>query len=90
MSRDLGAYPIYGDQHEKDTLQVPLQWLRNYISVSRDMASSLKPYFIVFMASACGLVLEIVAGRVLAPSIGVSLYTWTAIIGVVLAKEVLP
>jgi spermidine synthase len=42
-------------------------------------------YFIVFMASACTLVLEIVAGRILAPFIGVSLYTWTSIIGVVLA-----
>jgi tetratricopeptide (TPR) repeat protein/spermidine synthase len=46
---------------------------------------SFKPYFIVFMASACGLIIEIVAGRLLAPDIGVSLYTWTAIIGVVLA-----
>lgn len=47
--------------------------------------SSIKPYVIVFSASACGLVLEIVAGRILAPTIGVSLYTWTSIIGVVLA-----
>jgi predicted membrane-bound spermidine synthase len=45
----------------------------------------LKPYLIVFVASACGLILEIVAARILAPSIGVSLYTWTSIIGVVLA-----
>jgi spermidine synthase len=30
-------------------------------------------------------VLELVAGRILAPTIGVSLYTWTAVIGVVLA-----
>ncbi len=43
------------------------------------------PYLIVFSASACGLILEIVAGRILAPVIGVSLYTWTSIIGVVLA-----
>jgi predicted membrane-bound spermidine synthase len=47
--------------------------------------NSLKPYLIVFTASACGLIIEIVAGRILAPSIGVSLYTWTSIIGVVLA-----
>ena len=47
--------------------------------------SSLKPYFIVFIASTCGMVIEIVAARILAPSIGVSLYTWTSIIGVVLA-----
>ncbi len=43
------------------------------------------PYLIVFTASACTLILEIVAGRILAPVIGVSLYTWTSIIGVVLA-----
>ena len=40
---------------------------------------------VVFVASFCTLVLEIVAGRVLAPYVGVSLYTWTSIIGVVLA-----
>ena len=45
----------------------------------------MKPYLIVFVASACGLILEIVAARMLAPKIGVSLYTWTSIIGVVLA-----
>lgn len=39
----------------------------------------------VFLSSALLLVLEIVAGRLLAPYIGVSLYTWTAIIGVILA-----
>ena len=49
------------------------------------MESSLKAYLIVFVSSACVLVLEIVAGRLLAPTIGVSLYTWTSIIGVVLA-----
>jgi len=49
------------------------------------LASSLKPYLIVFIASTCGMVIEIVAARILAPSIGVSLYTWTSIIGVVLA-----
>ena len=40
---------------------------------------------VVFIASFCTLVIEIVAGRVLAPHVGVSLYTWTSIIGVVLA-----
>ena len=50
-----------------------------------NILASLKPYLIVFVASACGLILEIVAARILAPSIGVSLYTWTSIIGVVLA-----
>jgi predicted membrane-bound spermidine synthase len=40
---------------------------------------------IVFIASFCLLVIELVAGRILAPDVGVSLYTWTSIIGVVLA-----
>ena len=39
----------------------------------------------VFFSSACGLVIEIVAGRLIAPYVGMSLYTWTAIIAVVLA-----
>lgn len=39
----------------------------------------------VFLVSAGALVLEIVAGRMLAPYVGMSLYTWTAIISVVLA-----
>jgi spermidine synthase len=42
-------------------------------------------YLIVFVSSCCTLILELVAGRILAPYIGVSLYTWTSIIGVVLA-----
>ncbi len=42
-------------------------------------------YLVVFVASCCSLILEILAGRILAPFIGVSLYTWTSIIGVVLA-----
>ena len=46
---------------------------------------SLQAYFIVFTASTCGMVIEIVAARILAPSVGVSLYTWTSIIGIVLA-----
>lgn len=38
-----------------------------------------------FLVSAAGLVVEIVAGRMLAPYVGMSLYTWTAVIAVVLA-----
>ncbi|MDP2659831.1 MAG: fused MFS/spermidine synthase [Dehalococcoidia bacterium] len=44
-----------------------------------------KANFIVFMSSTCVLVIELVAGRLMAPYVGVSLYTWTSIIGVVLA-----
>ena len=43
------------------------------------------PSAFAFLANGCLLVLELVAGRILAPTVGVSLYTWTAVIGVVLA-----
>lgn len=42
-------------------------------------------YTVVFLASFFMLVIEVVSGRILAPYVGVSLYTWTSIIGVVLA-----
>jgi spermidine synthase len=45
----------------------------------------LEAYIITFIASFCSLVIEMVAGRILAPFVGVSLYTWTSIIGVILA-----
>ncbi len=44
-----------------------------------------KANLVVFIASFCTLVIELVAGRMMAPYVGVSLYTWTSIIGVVLA-----
>ena len=47
--------------------------------------SLLGAYVITFIASFCSLVIEMVAGRILAPFVGVSLYTWTSIIGVILA-----
>ena len=40
---------------------------------------------IVFVSSACVMVLELVAGRIVAPYIGVSIFAWTSVIGVVLA-----
>lgn len=40
---------------------------------------------LTFVAAACVLVLEIAAGRLLAPYVGVSLTTYTGIIGVILA-----
>jgi len=42
-------------------------------------------YLIVFVSSTCAMAIELVAGRIMAPYIGVSLYTWTSIIGIVLA-----
>ena len=45
----------------------------------------IKANIVVFIASFCTLVIELIAGRIMAPYVGVSLYTWTSIIGVVLA-----
>lgn len=44
-----------------------------------------RPNMIVFISSTCIMILELVAERIVAPHIGSSLYTWTSIIGVVLA-----
>ncbi|MBM4458757.1 MAG: hypothetical protein FJ011_13470 [Chloroflexi bacterium] len=44
-----------------------------------------RPTLIVFVSNVCVMVLELVAGRIIAPYVGVSLYTWTSVIGVVLA-----
>jgi spermidine synthase len=46
--------------------------------------SLVEAYIIMFIASFCSLVIEMVAGRILAPFVGVSIYTWTSIIGVIL------
>ncbi|MGD0091134.1 MAG: fused MFS/spermidine synthase [Planctomycetota bacterium] len=43
------------------------------------------PHAIVFCSSACIMVVELVAGRLMAPYLGNSLYTWTSIIAVILA-----
>lgn len=40
---------------------------------------------IVFLASVCVMVLELTASRLIAKHVGSSLYTWTSVIGVVLA-----
>lgn len=42
-------------------------------------------YLVVFLASFCGMSLELTGSRLLAPVLGVSLFTWTGIIGVMLA-----
>ncbi len=44
-----------------------------------------RPNLIVFVSNFCIMTLELVAGRIIAPYVGVSLYTWTTIIGIVLA-----
>jgi tetratricopeptide (TPR) repeat protein/MFS family permease len=48
-------------------------------------SSILIPGATVFFSSACIMVLELVAGRLIAKNLGSSLYTWTSVIGVVLA-----
>jgi len=42
------------------------------------------PYVLVFVTSGCIMTVELVASRLVAPRMGVSLYTWTSIIGVIL------
>jgi SAM-dependent methyltransferase len=54
-------------------------------SASRPRLAPAVAGILTFLAAACVLVLEIAAGRLLAPYVGVSLTTWTAIIGVILA-----
>lgn len=51
----------------------------------KDMGKIALYALVVFFSSALVLVLEIVAARLIAPFVGVSLYTWTAIIGTILA-----
>jgi len=45
----------------------------------------LAPNATVFIASFCVMVIELVAGRVIARYLGSSIYTWTSVIGIVLA-----
>ena len=55
------------------------------MSKSRTFFSLLIPSATVFISSSCIMVLELVASRLIARHLGSSLYTWTAVIGVVLA-----
>lgn len=50
----------------------------------RTRGSLIVPCATVFISSFCIMVLELVAGRILARYLGSSLYTWTSIIGIVL------
>jgi predicted membrane-bound spermidine synthase len=53
--------------------------------MSRSTAQLASYAALIFVTSALVLVVEVVAARLIAPFVGVSLYSWTAIIGVVLA-----
>lgn len=48
-------------------------------------SGTLFAYLVTFTASFCMMVIELVAGRILAPYIGQHLYSWTSIIGICLA-----
>ncbi|MDB5310868.1 MAG: spermidine synthase [Gemmataceae bacterium] len=48
-----------------------------------------RAFAVVFLASFCGMTLELTASRLIAQHLGVSLYTWTGIIGVMLAGTAL-
>ena len=55
-------------------------------NTDRAPLSSMAFYLLTaFLTSAALLVLELVSARIIAPYVGVSLYTWTTIIGVILA-----
>jgi spermidine synthase len=53
--------------------------------VSLGAAAMAVPYAVAFVSSMCIMVVELVAGRLIARHVGSSLYTWTSVIGVVLA-----
>lgn len=59
------------------------------IALNEEDQEKLYPLFVLIILqgviSASSMVVEIVAGRMIAPYVGMSLYTWTAIIAVVLA-----
>lgn len=52
---------------------------------NKSFTSILIPGATVFFSSACIMILELIAGRLTARYLGSSLYTWTSVIGVVLA-----
>jgi MFS family permease len=54
-------------------------------SFSRSFARLFIPCATVFISSFCVMVIELVAARLIARFLGSSLYTWTSVIGVVLA-----
>jgi len=55
------------------------------VSNNPEPTSLIVPSITVFISSFCIMVLELVAARLIAKHLGSSLYTWTAVIGVVLA-----
>ncbi len=54
-------------------------------SNSHSALALLVPNATVFISSFCVMVIELVAGRMIAGNLGSSIYTWTSVIGIVLA-----
>lgn len=54
-------------------------------SAGASLAALVLPNATVFVSSFCIMVIELVAGRIVARHFGTSIYTWTSVIGVVLA-----
>lgn len=52
---------------------------------SKGSLKILVPGLTIFFSSACIMIIELVAGRLISRSLGSSLYTWTSVIGIVLA-----
>lgn len=67
------------------TIQATTQAETQSATLSFTQSLLWRPALITFISSACMMVLELVAGRIVAPYVGVSLYTWTSVIGIVLA-----
>lgn len=72
---DIGDVPVAGDNRVTDKPSTSG-------STSRNLALLVPA---VALNAAGAMIVEIVAGRMLAPYFGMSLYTWTTVIGVVLA-----
>lgn len=56
---------------------------------SHAFTSIRQAFGVVFLASFCGMTLEMTASRIIAEKLGVSLFTWTGVIGVMLAGTAL-
>jgi len=58
---------------------------KHYANKSIDFLWIIIPSLTIFFSSGCIMIIELVAGRLIARNLGSSLYTWTSVIGIVLA-----
>lgn len=80
----LGALTLTIRSGPATTVAEPLPSKGPTVVVGSPLLSPTAACAVVFVASFCSMALEISASRLLAPVVGVSLYSWTGIIGVVL------